>query len=258
MATGQTRNIAGIAPRKTAISGRVPTGTTIGEIFSNLPDQKLWGYDGSIVFEYGSKSFLGLTGGTITGNTRVIGNLSADTIYGDGSNLVGIVTGFTYNNSNKFTISRNGLIDLDAIISIVTALTITTSLNVVGGAYINSLTADTLVTTLPILPTKAGIVNGVAFSGDTKKSTIIFSDNFEDNNYTVTVTGEDNRSWRIESKTLSGFTIDASANSVFSGDVFWQAIAVGESSQVITQNVNLDGGNAESESIDLNIDGGNA
>ena len=58
MATGQTRSIGGIAPKKSTIPGKIPTGTTIGEIFSNLPDQKLWGYDGSIVFEYGSKSFL--------------------------------------------------------------------------------------------------------------------------------------------------------------------------------------------------------
>jgi len=184
--------------------------------------------------------------------------ISGGTIYGDGSNLTGITTAFTYDNSNKFTISRNGLIDLDAILSIVTALTITTSLNVVEGAYINSLTADTLVTILPILTTKTGLVNGSSFSGNPKKRTIIFSENFEDNNYTTTVTGEDSRSWRIESKTLSGFTINAGANLTFEGDVFWQAIEIGDSTQVATENVNLDGGGAASDIIDLNIDGGNA
>lgn len=75
MATGQTRTIGGIAPKKTTIPGKIPTGTILGEIFSNIPDRKLWGYNGSNVFEYGSYSYLGLTGGTITGNTTIIGNI---------------------------------------------------------------------------------------------------------------------------------------------------------------------------------------
>lgn len=76
MASGQTRSVAAIVPKKTAVSGRIPTGTTIGELFSNLPDKKLWGYDGINIFEYGSKSYLSLTGGTITGNTIVLGQLN--------------------------------------------------------------------------------------------------------------------------------------------------------------------------------------
>jgi hypothetical protein len=90
MASGQTRNIAGIAPKKSAVPGKVPTGSTVGEIFSNLPDQKLWGYDGSTIFEYGAKSFLGLTGGTITGNTSIIGSLSATTFISGSTDLYNI------------------------------------------------------------------------------------------------------------------------------------------------------------------------
>lgn len=81
MASGQTRIVGAIVPKKSAVPGKIPTGTTLGEIFSNLSDRKLWGYDGSNMFEYGSNSFLALTGGTVTGDTRIIGSLSSDTIY---------------------------------------------------------------------------------------------------------------------------------------------------------------------------------
>jgi hypothetical protein len=46
----------------------------VGELASNLADKKLFSYDGSNVFEYGSNSFLGLTGGTINGDLNVTGN----------------------------------------------------------------------------------------------------------------------------------------------------------------------------------------
>ena len=61
-----------------------PTGTTgtelnlvrQGELASNLYDRKLYSYDGSEIFEFGTNSFLGLTGGTITGNTTIQGSLT--------------------------------------------------------------------------------------------------------------------------------------------------------------------------------------
>lgn len=177
MATGQTRNIAGIAPKKSAVSGKIPTGSTIGEIFSNLPDQKLWGYDGSIVFEYGTKSFLNLTGGTITGNTRITGNLSAGTIYSGSTDLY-----------NIFQTQAN------------------------------------------TLKQKNGSVTGTTFAGNPKKATVTFATPFADNNYAVTITGEISRSWSIESKTASGFKINANANAAFtSSNVFWMAGQIGES-----------------------------
>ena len=76
MASGQTRVVGGIIPKKSAVSGKVPTGTTAGEIFSNLTDKKLWGYDGVNIFEYGSNTFLNLTGGTLSGNLQIAGGFS--------------------------------------------------------------------------------------------------------------------------------------------------------------------------------------
>jgi len=187
MATGQTRNIAGIAPRKTAISGRIPTGTTIGEIFSNLPDQKLWGYDGSIVFEYGTKSFLNLTGGTITGNTIINGNLT--------------VTG----NTSLQTLSATTLIS--------------------GSTNLY----DIFHQKSGYLLQKAGMVSGSSFSGNPDKAVVTFTTNFPDNNYAISIVGTVNRTWTIESKTLSGFTINSNANPGFpSNEVYWTATEIGE------------------------------
>jgi hypothetical protein len=279
MAERQVRLIT----KRTSIPGKIPTGTTgdessfirSGELASNLADKKLWGYDGVDVFEYGSESFLGLTGGTIIGDLNVTGNsilniVSATTYFGDGSNLTGIsgstdtfVTGFTYT-PNSFTISQSDGSDYSAIINELTGLTISGDLNVSGESTFNTISVDVLSATtiitssLPILTTKAGIVSGGIFSGNPKKATILFSNYFEDNDYTITVTGEDSRSWRVESKSLSGFTINAGANLDFAGNVFWQAIKSGESDGIIISPQNIDGGNATSIPIDLNIDGGGA
>ena len=56
-----------------------------------------------------------------------------------------------------------------------------------------------------------------------------FTTPFSDNNYSVVITGEDNRSWTVTSKSASGFTINSNANPIFTGNVFWQAIEIGES-----------------------------
>ena len=84
--------------KRTSVSGKIPTGTTgtelnfikQGELASNLSDKKLFSYDGSNVFEFGSSSFFSLTGGTISGNTIVIGSLTAGTFISGSTNLYDI------------------------------------------------------------------------------------------------------------------------------------------------------------------------
>ncbi|GIV43979.1 MAG: hypothetical protein KatS3mg035_1102 [Bacteroidia bacterium] len=184
MATGQTRDVR-LITKRTSVPGKIPTGTTgnelnfirIGELASNLADRKLFSYDGSNIFEFGSNSFLYLTGGTISGNTTIIGSFSANTIYSGSTDLYDI-----------FQVQTN------------------------------------------TLKQKNGSVSGSTFSGNPKKATVIFTTPFPDDNYAVTVTGEISRSWRIESKTASGFTINANANAPFtSSNVFWMAGQIGES-----------------------------
>lgn len=103
MADRQARLIT----KRTSVPGKIPTGTTgsetnliqSGELASNLSDKKLYGYDGTDVFEYGSNSFLGLTGGTITGDTRVIGSFSASTIFSGNTDLYNIFSTTSQNNA---------------------------------------------------------------------------------------------------------------------------------------------------------------
>jgi len=90
----QSRN-ARLITKRTSVPGKIPTGTTgdevnlikSGELASNLADHNLWGYDGTNVFEYGSKSFFGLTGGTITGDVGVVGNISASTFFSGSTDI---------------------------------------------------------------------------------------------------------------------------------------------------------------------------
>lgn len=91
------RNVR-LITKRTSVPGKIPTGTTgsetnfiaQGELASNLVDKKLFSYDGSNVFEFGVNSFLGLTGGTITGNLGVTGNLSGSVLYSGSTNLYDI------------------------------------------------------------------------------------------------------------------------------------------------------------------------
>ena len=245
MATGQTRSIGGIAPKKSTIPGKIPTGTTIGEIFSNLPDQKLWGYDGSIVFEYGSKSFLNLTGGTITGNTRITGNLSAGTFISGSTNLYSIFAplggevtavqpGSNITTGGTATVP---IINLAASPSINNLTVSGTSKNnalsattLSGGTILSGSTdlADIFQQKNGYLLQKNGIISGSTFSGTPKKATVTFTTAFT-GSYSIAISAEVNRSWTIESKSSSGFTINANSSAAFvTSDVFWIANEVGE------------------------------
>lgn len=80
-----------IITKRTAVPGKIPTGTTgtelnlikTGELASNLADKKLFSFDGSNVFEFGTNSFLSLTGGTISGDLNVIGTTYANAFNAD-------------------------------------------------------------------------------------------------------------------------------------------------------------------------------
>lgn len=135
MASGQTRTVGAIIPKKSAVSGKIPTGTTAGEIFSNLTDRKLWGYDGVNIFEYGSDTFLNLTGGTISGNI-IVNSISANTYLGLPEDIS--ITSFTYNSANTFTLTNNTGGTLSAIINIMTGLTVN------GNLAANSISATTV------------------------------------------------------------------------------------------------------------------
>lgn len=378
------RNVR-IITKKTSTPGKIPTGTTgnelnlirEGELAANLADRKLFSYDGSSIFEFGSNSFLYLTGGTISGSLSV-GSFSASSIYSGSTNLydifalVGSVGGqstyvqpgintYTGGTSQFPTINvsaatltylsattisggtiysgSTNLYDIFALVGTVGgsgattyvqpgsniqtggtasspiislaaspsifnlsfsgtalggAISATTvsggtiysgstnlydifalagtvgqsnyvqpglntytggtsqfptvnvsaatlnSLSVSGSTSLGTASATTIYsgsTNLSdifhqkagYLLQKAGMVSGSTFAGNPKKAIVVFSEYFPDNNYSVTVTGTANRTWTIESKTLSGFTINANANPAFSSsEVYWDATEDGE------------------------------
>lgn len=246
--------------KRTSVPGKIPTGTTgselnlikQGELASNLADKKLFSYDGSNIFEFGVNSFLSLTGGTITGNTRITGSLSAGTLYSGSTDLYNIfLTSGSINPTYVqpgSNITTGGTAQLPVIS--VTASPSFNSLFLSGTGQFAGVTATSLsATTLSggtilsggtnlysifqpqtgVLKQKNGSVTGTTFSGNPKKATVTFATPFADNNYAVTVTGEVSRSWSIESKTSAGFTINANANAAFVGNVFWMAAQIGES-----------------------------
>jgi hypothetical protein len=77
-------------------------------------------------------------------------------------------------------------------------------------------------------PKKSGVVSGTSFAGNPKTYAVTFTTAFADTNYNVKIVGEDARTWTYESKTTSGFVINANANQAFTGEVSWTATENGE------------------------------
>lgn len=71
---------------------------------------------------------------------------------------------------------------------------------------------------------KADIVSGASFGGTPKTASVVFPSAYEDNFYAVSISAESARAWTIESKTLSGFTINSNASDTISGNVYWMTM----------------------------------
>jgi len=79
------------------------------------------------------------------------------------------------------------------------------------------------------LTTKSGNVANTTFAGNPKKATVSFSTAFPNTNYAITITGEDSRTWTIESKAAGSFVINANSNTNLAGTTYWICVAYGES-----------------------------
>jgi len=78
------------------------------------------------------------------------------------------------------------------------------------------------------LATKAGTGSIASFTGNPKKSTITFASAFPNASYAVAITGEDARSWIVESKVSGSFIINSNSNTAPVGTTYWIATAFGE------------------------------
>ena len=70
---------------------------------------------------------------------------------------------------------------------------------------------------------KSGVVQHTDFADTPKTANVVFSQPFTDNNYSITISGSDNRSWSFQNRTSLGFTINANANQPLTGPVSWSA-----------------------------------
>lgn len=128
--------------KRTFTPNKVPSGTTgselaaikAGEIASNLADRKLYGYDNSEVFEYGSNSFLGLTGGTVSGDTLFQGDVYSDNISAMTRNnfvLVKEASDLGQSVGGKITLEGDTLYEINGLINLGTS-----SVNITGDTTI--------------------------------------------------------------------------------------------------------------------------
>jgi hypothetical protein len=72
---------------------------------------------------------------------------------------------------------------------------------------------------------KAGSGSAASFGGTPRTASITFGSAFSDNLYAVTVTGEDARTFTIQSKSSTGFTINSNSSVALTGPVYWIATA---------------------------------
>lgn len=75
---------------------------------------------------------------------------------------------------------------------------------------------------------KAGLIDGASFSGTPKKATVTFVTAMASTNYSISISSTDGRSFTYESKSTTGFVINANADTAIAGAVSWMATPIGE------------------------------
>jgi hypothetical protein len=100
------------------------------------------------------------------------------------------------------------------------ALTSSYILNAVSASF-----ATTASFALNVGNTKAASGSVASFGGTPRTSSITFASAFSNNLYAVTVTGEDARSFTIQSKTSGSFIINSNSSVALTGPVYWIATA---------------------------------
>jgi hypothetical protein len=144
---------------------------------------------------YSSRSFTGSFTGSLLGTASWANNVISASYAGTASILLGSVVSASYAATSSIATSSSY------------ALTASYAMNGGGGTS----------------NTKAGSGSVASFTGTPLISAITFVSAFADNNYSVTVTGEDARIYTIQSKSNTGFTINTNSNTVLSGPVYWIA-----------------------------------
>lgn len=97
--------------------------------------------------------------------------------------------------------------------------------NVLTGTSVDG----SLTTTIVGLKTKAGTIAGSSFAGSPKKYSVTFSTAYLNTNYAINITGGVNRTFTYESKSTRGFVINTNASTIFTENIDWMTVGIGES-----------------------------
>jgi len=164
--------------------------TSTGEVF----------YTASSAVGGGGSATPGGANTTIQFNDSSVFSGSANYTFTKASNLVQLTGSFVVSGSTPMRVIGTSVV--------------TGSLGVTGSILLNG---------SPISQPKAGSGSAASFSGTPLTSSISFGTAFSNNNYAVTVTGEDARSWTLQSKTSASFTINSNSSVALTGPVYWIA-----------------------------------
>lgn len=146
----------------------------------------------------------------VIGKFNVTGTTEAAFIIGNGAN--------DSSRSNLFVAVGN---DIDIIGDV----------NITGDCTATNFIGDgSLLTNLPTpsLGIKSNTVAGASFSGSPLTYTVVFASAYPNTNYSITITGEVNRTFTWETKTVNGFIINANSATAFTEDVDWITKSHGE------------------------------
>ena len=187
----------------------------------------------------GSSTFTGgLSANTLSGGTILSGSTNLYSIFAtipDQNDVTRIQPGI-----NTYTGGTNNNPTINVSALTVNTISASGSSTFIGGLSANTLSGGTILSGSTNLYNifhqkngyklqKAGSVTGSTFAGNPKIATVTFSTPFSDINYAITISSDANRTWTWESKTASGFTINANSNTAFnSGNVNWTATENGE------------------------------
>jgi len=166
-----------------------------------------------------------ISGATISGGTFYSGSTPLQTIIENLS--VGGSSTYVQPGLNTYTGGTSSAPTVNVSAATLTYLSATT---VSGGTLYSGSTNlnDVFHRKSGYLLQKAGLLSGSTFVGSPRKSTVTFATPFANNLYSINVTGEINRTWSIESRTASGFTISSNSSTAFSSSVFWNCCEIGE------------------------------
>lgn len=149
------------------------------------------------------------TGGTISGPTNFTNGLTANTFNTTSLTLNGVVltaitdtfvTGFTYNNTNKLTISQNqGKSNIDVFINTFSGLTINGNLVVTGSTSLQSLSATSV-------NTNSLTLNNVILTAIT--DTFVTGFTYNDNNRLTISRNQGQPDLNVFINTMSGLTVN--------------------------------------------------